>query len=96
MPEVGGKSIASDFKIGLAGIRKMAAELKLEVAGAVTEFTTEAANVKEAASRLRGEAREMRAVAAEILGNEVAGTTEQVAAEQKTATETANAGEKTS
>lgn len=91
MPEVGGKSIASEFRIGLLGIKKMAAELKLEVAGAVTEFITEAANIKEAASRMRGEAREMRAVAAEILGNEMASTPEKPTVDAPTAKQ-ANGG----
>lgn len=70
MPEVGGKSLSADMRTGLAGLRKLMDDTKLEVAAAMTEFSGEAANMQEVAKRLRAEASEMRQASAEILGNE--------------------------
>lgn len=72
MPEVGGKTLAHSLRTSLAGVRRVLDEAKLEVAGAVTEVTTEAKNMKEAAKRLRSEAADMRSASREILGNESA------------------------
>lgn len=70
MPEVGGKSLAGEFRIGLAGLKKGVDELKLELAGAVSEFSSEIANGREVAKRIRAEASEVRQAVSEILGNE--------------------------
>jgi hypothetical protein len=70
MPEVGGKSLASELRTGIAGLKRGVDELKLELAGAVSEFSVEMQNGKEAAKRIRAEAADMRQAVSEILGNE--------------------------
>jgi hypothetical protein len=72
MPEIGGKSLASDFKITLAGLKKQMDELKIEAGGALTEMATEIKNGQEGVKRIREETAAVKAAFAEILGNEQA------------------------
>jgi hypothetical protein len=72
MPEIGGKSLAAQVRVGLAGLKKQLDELKLDAAGALTELSTEIANGKEGVKRIRAETAEVKAAFSEILGNEQA------------------------
>ena len=69
MPDIGGKKLAEDLRIRLPDLRKMADELRMCAAGAVTAFTTEANNVRRAITSIEDEAAEMAKVANEMLGN---------------------------
>jgi hypothetical protein len=72
MPEIGGKSLAEEVKVGIGGLRQQLAELKLDAAGALTELSTEVRNGKEGVKRIREETAAVKAAFAEILGNEQA------------------------
>jgi hypothetical protein len=72
MPQIGGKALASEVKIGLTGLKKQLDELKLDAAAALTEFSTEIKNGEEGVKRLREETAAVKAAFAEILGNEQA------------------------
>jgi|GEM_PF-3367039 hypothetical protein len=76
MPEIGGKSLAAQVRVGLAGLKKEIDDLKLDAAAALTELSTEVRNGKEGVKRIRAETAEVKAAFGEILGNEQAGTTE--------------------
>jgi hypothetical protein len=69
MPEVGGKKLADDLKIKLPDLRKLAGDLRLRAAAAVTAFATEAKNVERAIGSIESETAEMQKIANEILGN---------------------------
>ena len=70
MPELGGKSLAADVRVGLAGLKKKLEALRLDAAGAVNELATEITNGEEGVKRIRAETAEVKAAFAEILGNE--------------------------
>jgi hypothetical protein len=70
MPEIGGKSLALQVRVGLTGLKQQIAELKLEAAAALTELSTEITNGKEGVKRIRAETAEVKAAFGEILGNE--------------------------
>ena len=70
MPEIGGKSLANDVRIGLAGLKKKLEALRLDAAAAVNELATEITNGEEGVKHIRSETAEVRAAFAEILGNE--------------------------
>jgi hypothetical protein len=74
MPELGGKTLADQVRVGLAGLRQQLNELKLDAAGALTELTAEIQNGKEGVKRIRAETAAVKAAFAEILGNERAET----------------------
>jgi predicted nucleic acid-binding Zn-ribbon protein len=67
--EVGGKRLAEDLKVRLPDLRKVADDLRLRAAAAVTQFTAEAKNVEAAIKSIEDEAAAMASVANEILGN---------------------------
>lgn len=69
MAEVGGKKLATDLRVALPDLRKMADELRIRAAAAATAFIAEAQNVQKAIKSLEDEADEMRKVANEMLGN---------------------------
>ena len=69
MPEVGGKRLASDLKVGLPDLRKIASSLRDRSTTAVARFQQEAENVGKALKMIEDEADAMRDVANEILGN---------------------------
>jgi hypothetical protein len=69
MPEVGGKKLADDLKVKLPDLRKLAGDLRLRAAAAVTAFTVEAKNVEKAIGSIEAETSEMQKIANEILGN---------------------------
>jgi hypothetical protein len=70
MPELGGKSLADQVRVGLGGLRKQLDELKIDTAGALTELSTEIANGKEGVKRIREETAAVKSAFGEILGNE--------------------------
>lgn len=72
MPEIGGKSLAADVKIGLAGLKQEIAELRMSAAGAITELKSEIVNGKEGVKRIQAETAAVKDAFAEILGNETA------------------------
>jgi len=72
MPEIGGKSLAEQVKVGLGGLRQQLAELKLDASAALTELSTEVKNGNEGVKRIREEAAAVKAAFAEVLGNEQA------------------------
>lgn len=69
MPEVGGKRLAGEFAGMLSDVRKAVDEIKLEVAGAVTELMTEIQAGKSVAKAIRAEADEVRQAFGTVLGN---------------------------
>jgi hypothetical protein len=73
MPEIGGKSLGDQVRVGLAGLKKDIEALRLDAAGALTELATEVSNGKEGVKRIRAETAAVRSAFAEILGNEQAG-----------------------
>jgi hypothetical protein len=77
MPEIGGKSLAAQVRLGLVDLKKQIDDLKLDSAAALTELATEIANGKEGVKRIRAETAEVKSAFAEILGNEQANTSEQ-------------------
>jgi hypothetical protein len=72
MPQIGGKALADEVKVGLTGLKKQLDELKLDAAAALTELSTEIKNGNEGVKRLREETAAVKAAFAEILGNEQA------------------------
>jgi hypothetical protein len=70
MPEIGGKSLADQVRVGLGGLKKEIDALKLDAAAALTELSTEVRNGNEGVKRIRSETAAVRAAFAEILGNE--------------------------
>jgi len=70
MPELGGKSLADQVRIGLVGLRQQLDELKIDTAGALTELSAEIANGKEGVKRIREETAAVKSAFGEILGNE--------------------------
>jgi hypothetical protein len=72
MPEIGGTKLAAELKTGLAGLKKGIDELKLDLAGALSEFSSEMNNGREVAKRIRKEAADVRSAVSELLGNESA------------------------
>jgi hypothetical protein len=70
VPEIGGKSLANDVRIGLAGLKKKLEALRLDAAAAVNELATEINNGEEGVKRIRSETAEVKVAFAEILGNE--------------------------
>jgi ubiquinone biosynthesis protein UbiJ len=72
MTTIGGKSLADDVRIGMAGLKKQIDALKLDAAAALTEFTTELKNGNEGVKRIREETAAVKSAFAEILGNEQA------------------------
>lgn len=69
MPEVGGKKLATDLRVQLPDLRKVADALRLRAAAAATAFMAEAKNVERAVKSIEDEAAEMAKVANDILGN---------------------------
>jgi hypothetical protein len=72
MPQIGGKALADEVKVGLTGLKKQLDELKLDAAAALTELSTEIKNGNEGVKRLREETAAVKNAFAEILGNEQA------------------------
>jgi hypothetical protein len=72
MSQIGGKSLADDVRVGLAGLKKQLDGLKLDAAAALTELSTEIKNGNEGVKRIREETAAVKAAFAEILGNEQA------------------------
>jgi hypothetical protein len=72
MPEIGGKSLAEQVKVGLGSLRQQLAELKLDSAAALTELGAEIKSGNEGVKRIRAETAAVKAAFAEILGNEQA------------------------
>jgi hypothetical protein len=70
MSQIGGKALADDVRIGMAGLKKQIDALKLDAAAALTELTTELKNGNEGVKRIREETAAVRAAFSEILGNE--------------------------
>jgi hypothetical protein len=70
MPEIGGKSLANNVRIGLDGLKKKLEALRLDAAAAVNELATEINNGEEGVKRIRSETAEVKVAFAEILGNE--------------------------
>jgi len=77
MPELGGKSLADEVRVGMLSLKKEIDTLRLEAAAAVTEVVTEIKNGKEGVKRLKAEAAAIRAGFAGIMGNETADETTQ-------------------
>ena len=76
MADIGGKKVADDLKVKLPDLRKLAGDLRLRAAAAVTGFTTEAKNVEKAIGAIESETAEMQKIANEILGNNPPGDAE--------------------
>ena len=53
MPEIGGKSLATDVRVGLAGMKKQIEALRLDAAAAITELGAEITNGQEGVKRIR-------------------------------------------
>lgn len=69
MSEVGGKGLATDLRMALPDLRKVASALRERAKTAVTEFTAEAHNIEQAIKSIEDETAEMRQIANEMLGN---------------------------
>ncbi len=69
MPEVGGKQLATDLRMALPDLRKVAGALRERAKVAVTQFSEEARNVEHAIKSIEDETAEMRQIANEMLGN---------------------------
>lgn len=76
MPEIGGKSLADQVRVGLAGLKKDIDALKLDAAAALTELSVEVRNGQEGVKRIRAETADVRNAFGEILGNETIKTAE--------------------
>jgi hypothetical protein len=74
VPELGGKALADQVRLGLIGLKKELDGLKIDAAGALTELATEVSNGKEGVKRIRAETAAVKSAFAEILGNEQAET----------------------
>lgn len=83
MPEIGGKSLAQDIRVGLAGIKKEIEALRLDASAALTELVTEVQNGKEGVKRIRAEAADVREAFSTILGNEGGAQVNGAGTEQK-------------
>jgi hypothetical protein len=72
--EIGGKSLAQQVSVGLAGLKEQIAALRLDAAGAFTELSTEVRSGNEGVKRIRAETAAVKSAFAEVLGNEQAET----------------------
>lgn len=72
VPEIGGKALAEEVRIGLGTLKQQLAELRLDAAGALTELSSEIQNGQAGVKRIREETAAVKAAFAEILGNEQA------------------------
>jgi hypothetical protein len=71
MPDIGGKKFADDFRGALGSMRKVMDEVKLEIAGAVTEFHVEArGGGKAVVKQIRANTDEVKRGFQDLLGNE--------------------------